>query len=621
MTDAAGSESWAYDLMGRAVKEQRVTNGVTKATTYTYYMDDSVASIVYPSGRTITYGYDAVTRPLSAIDSANSINYVTAALYSPAGGLASLQNGAALISKFFYNKRLQPCRISVKNTGTSPSQCSDAANLGNILDFTYDYNLGTADNGEVKQISNNRNTSRTQNFTYDSLNRILTASTQATTGTYAWGLQFGYDIWGNLLTSSLTQGSAPILTVSADTNNRISGFCYDAAGNLLGQTAPPCPSPTYTYDAENRIKTTAGVTYTYDGDGNRLQKSNGKLYWYGSGSITLDESDAAGNITNEYILFGGNRVARRVVSSGQIQYYFADHLGSSRAVTDASGNILDDADFYPFGGERTYTSTSGNTYKFTGKERDTESGLDDFGARYFTSQFGRFMTPDWSASPVLVPYADLGNPQTSNLYAYVANNPLNTVDPEGHFRLDPGIENYNDPDTGAPLYGKIPTPFAWHQEPDDPNDPKKGTHLAPDKGDKVCNASAGKCYKWDGKKWQPLSADETKIYIVAAQTVKLANGPMNWLIVIGAAEAATITIVEVTPAVTVGVREAQKNLKFDGPSPGFAFANGRAFAVRWGSQGLFRVDLHPMYPGGKPQWHVHLFSSDGEHGLRFPISW
>ena len=354
MTDAAGTESWAYDLMGRPVKEQRVTNGVTKTTAYTYYMDGSVASIVYPSGRTITYGYDAVTRPVSAVDSANSINYVTAALYSPAGGLASLQNGAALISKFFYNKRLQPCRISVKNSGTSPSQCSDAVNLGNILDFTYDYNLGTADNGEVNQIANNRNTSRTQNFTYDSLNRILTASTQATTGTYAWGLQFGYDIWGNLLTSTLTQGSAPILTVSADTNNRITGFCYDAAGNLLAQSAPPCPSPTYTYDAENRIKTTAGVTYTYDGDGNRVKKSSGKLYWYGSGSVILDESDATGNVTNEYIFFGGKRLARRVASSGQIQYYFADHLGSSRVVTDASGNILDDADFYPFGGERTY---------------------------------------------------------------------------------------------------------------------------------------------------------------------------------------------------------------------------------------------------------------------------
>ena len=81
--------------------------------------------------------------------------------------------------------------------------------------------------------------------------------------------------------------------------------------------------------------------------------------------------------------------------------------------------------------------------------------MDDFGARYFTSQFGRFMTPDWSASPVLVPYADLGNPQTFNLYSYVANNPINSVDPEGHFRLDFGSHSphYYDPDDGV-LYGE-----------------------------------------------------------------------------------------------------------------------------------------------------------------------
>jgi hypothetical protein len=85
-----------------------------------------------------------------------------------------------------------------------------------------------------------------------------------------------------------------------------------------------------------------------------VQKSSGKLYWYGSGSEILDESDATGNVTSEYIFFGGKRLARRVVSSGQIQYYFADHLGSSRIVTDASGNILDDADFYPFGGAHLY---------------------------------------------------------------------------------------------------------------------------------------------------------------------------------------------------------------------------------------------------------------------------
>src|SRR5438105_702986 len=57
----------------------------------------------------------------------------------------------------------------------------------------------------------------------------------------------------------------------------------------------------------------------------------------------------------------------------------------------------------------------GDHYKFTGKERDSESGLDMFGSRYYTSAMGRFMIPDWSDRPVAVPYANVGNPQTLNL--------------------------------------------------------------------------------------------------------------------------------------------------------------------------------------------------------------
>lgn len=71
-------------------------------------------------------------------------------------------------------------------------------------------------------------------------------------------------------------------------------------------------------------------------------------------------------------------------------------------------------------------------YKFTGKERDTESGLDYFGARYYASSMGRFMSPDWSEDPDTIPYGDLSDPQTFNLYGYVTNNPLRRVDPTGH---------------------------------------------------------------------------------------------------------------------------------------------------------------------------------------------
>ncbi len=102
-------------------------------------------------------------------------------------------------------------------------------------------------------------------------------------------------------------------------------------------------------------------------------------------------------------------------------------------VTDASGNIKEESDYYPFGGERVVTDLGiGNNYKFTGKERDPETGCDYFGARYYCNPIGRFITPDWADTPTDVPYANFGNPQSLNLYSYVKNNPTTFGDPDGH---------------------------------------------------------------------------------------------------------------------------------------------------------------------------------------------
>jgi RHS repeat-associated protein len=171
------------------------------------------------------------------------------------------------------------------------------------------------------------------------------------------------------------------------------------------------------------------IVHKNDGDGKRVQKSSGKLYWYGVGSDPLDETDLAGNTNNasfsEYVFFGGQRIARRDFSNN-VFYYFADHLGTARIVANSSGTPVDDSDFYPFGGERVYLNSSPQNYKFTGKERDSESGLDDFGLRYFGSSMGRFMSPDSIANDW-----ELLNPQTWNRYAYARNNPLAYVDPDG----------------------------------------------------------------------------------------------------------------------------------------------------------------------------------------------
>ena len=171
---------------------------------------------------------------------------------------------------------------------------------------------------------------------------------------------------------------------------------------------------------------------TKDADGVRIEKSSGTLYWPGP-SGPLAETTLTGTINEEYIYFNGARIARVDRPTGTVHDYFSDHLGSASVITDALGNITRQDFYFPYGGELpTTTGSDSNHYKFTGKERDSESGLDMFGARYYGSSLGRFMTPDWSASPEPVPYGDLSNSQTLNLYSYVKNNLTTLTDANGH---------------------------------------------------------------------------------------------------------------------------------------------------------------------------------------------
>jgi RHS repeat-associated protein len=131
----------------------------------------------------------------------------------------------------------------------------------------------------------------------------------------------------------------------------------------------------------------------------------------------------------------------------------SDHLGSTRLVTDGTGTVLSRHDYFPFGEEiynalgnrntdPNYNVLSGPTQRFTAKERDNESGLDFFLARYYSGAQGRFTSPDeftggphlFTASALTNPtfFADLNNPQTLNKYVYCINNPLAYVDPDGH---------------------------------------------------------------------------------------------------------------------------------------------------------------------------------------------
>ncbi|HSC45069.1 MAG TPA: hypothetical protein VLC94_04535, partial [Candidatus Acidoferrum sp.] len=177
------------------------------------------------------------------------------------------------------------------------------------------------------------------------------------------------------------------LTGVVQPSNRLSGMGYttDAAGNVIADGVH-----SFTFDAENHLLSTAQtgqttVTYQYDGDGKRVQKSSGVIYWYGLSSQPLVETNLTGGTLNAYYYFNGRLTNRRPWSHVfNLDTYVLDALGSTNLVSGlnfSGSGAWDYSDYYPYGGEWAHQSNIGNHYKFTGKERDPESGLDDSSAR------------------------------------------------------------------------------------------------------------------------------------------------------------------------------------------------------------------------------------------------
>ena len=131
---------------------------------------------------------------------------------------------------------------------------------------------------------------------------------------------------------------------------------------------------------------------------------------------------------------GSTKIA--TVSNNQVRFYFQDHLGSTNVVTDAIGTAIELIEYKPFGELARHEKYGGteNTawYYFTGKPLDDETGLMFYGARYYSPLIGRFITPDTIVQSPM-------NPQTLNRYSYCNNNPVNFIDPTGHFWFVPFI--------------------------------------------------------------------------------------------------------------------------------------------------------------------------------------
>jgi len=173
------------------------------------------------------------------------------------------------------------------------------------------------------------------------------------------------------------------------------------------------------------------ASYVYDAEGRRVRKTTGSTsvdYLYDLAGHVISEMSSSGAWNRGEVYAGGQHVA--TYENGTTYFTHADWLGTERLRTKVDGSPYSTWASYPFGEGSSSPNPSPN--HFTGKERDSETNLDYFGARYYGNAIGRFLTPDWAAKATAVPYAEFADPQSLNLYSYVRNNPLSRIDPDGH---------------------------------------------------------------------------------------------------------------------------------------------------------------------------------------------
>ncbi len=256
--------------------------------------------------------------------------------------------------------------------------------------------------------------SGTHTYQYDALYRL----TQVTypgpqTDTYT------FDAVGNRLTKNATaytyDNADQMLTAGGVS------YGYDSNGNLTSRG-----TDTFAYDHENRLASTAiggvGGAYTYNGDGLRLSRNIGgtsvSYTWDVGAGLPVTLQDSQGNT---YVY--GLDLISRTDSGGNQEYYLYDGLGSTTDLANGAGNTVASYQYDVFGSIRTQSGSSPNEFKFTGEQVDS-TGLQYLRARYFDPGIGRFVGQDPLPGSTV-------NPQTQNRYPYVANNPVNRLDPLG----------------------------------------------------------------------------------------------------------------------------------------------------------------------------------------------
>ena len=424
MWDAAGNSSWSYDEYGRVTTATRVVDGRSYASTHTYDALDRVREMTYPDNETLTYSYQTNLRLDRIQSSIGNLDLVSDVVYKDMGLPVSYTLGSSPTSasqSFEYWKLDDATRspfAAVKRIKLS----KDSIDLVN-REMQYDAA------GNVTKIVDGVN-SETVDYTYDDLDRLLTASVPT-------GEIFAYDTIGNMTSkagTTLDYGTtAPKHAVKSYGSTT---YTYDANGSMTARG-----TQTIKYDPEQRpIRIQDGTNYylsTYDGDGVRRkrQDSNGTVHYLGGYERKLADTYNSEVVTKYYSASLG-ALSRPVAfrRGGTLHWVGADHLGGTVRVMDSSFTALDGMRYRPYGEDRDTGTALVTDRKFTGQTEDESAGLYWYASRAYDPAIGRFVSPD-----PIVPVP--GNPQALNRYSYVYNNPLRYTDPSGHDPLDEVWEN------------------------------------------------------------------------------------------------------------------------------------------------------------------------------------
>ncbi len=183
----------------------------------------------------------------------------------------------------------------------------------------------------------------------------------------------------------------------------------------------------------------------------------GNFYIYSFDGKLLQVYDVFGTLLKDYIYMGSRLVAEYDHVGARLLYYIPDQINTTRVVTDQSGNVVYSAVHDPYGGiQQTLVSTYDPQLKFSGKERDAESQLDYFGARYYDRDIYRFISPDPIRPQTNLLHDTIG----MNLYSYCADNPLSFLDSDGRQIVRVALSGIAKDGTGETVHLWLDTRFA-----------------------------------------------------------------------------------------------------------------------------------------------------------------